>query len=100
MRALAILFSTGLVFLTQFVKIEAYGTKLMQRSRTYHALCDLYREMQYEMNWNHECIDAFVQKYRNIMKEDTKMSLQGVQFQIENGERLFQDKIESLGIGK
>ena len=60
----------------------------------------MYREMQYEMNWNHECIDAFVQKYRNIMKEDTKMSLQGVQFQIENGERLFQDKIESLGIGK
>lgn len=95
MKVCAIFFSMVLVFLTRFLKIEAYGTKLMQRSKTYLALCDLYRKMKYNLIWSDESVDAFVHQFRDIMIEDMNMSLQNIQLQIDSGEALFQDEIET-----
>lgn len=85
--------SASAMILTRIVKAEAYSLKLFQRTKTCLALRDLSREMKYEHVWNEKKIDEYVQIFRGIMKEDTDMSWQNLQTQIENQHDLFQDEI-------
>lgn len=93
MRITTIAASASAMILTRIVKVEAYSLKLFQRTRTCLALRDLSRQMKYEYEWNEKKIDEYVQIFRKIMKEDTDMSWQNLQTQIENQDDLFQDEI-------
>lgn len=93
MKIAAVIASAVAVLMTRVLKVEAYGVKLRQRTKTYLRLCDLYREMKYDYKWNDEKERAYVEKYREIMREDTMMSLQNLQEQLKNGELLYQDDI-------
>ena len=94
MKILAITSSAVSIFLTRIIKLEAYGAKLTQRTKTYLALCSLHREIVYESDWNKKKTDLYFGKFTEVIKEDTEMSLQNLQRQIESGEALFQDELE------
>lgn len=91
MKIAAVITSTISILLSQILKVEVYDTKLMQRSKTYLALCDLSREIKYESNWNREKEVEYIKKFRDIMKADSVMSLNNLQIQAKNLEMLYQD---------
>lgn len=93
MKIAAVITSTISIFLSQMLRAEVYDIRLMQRSKTYLNLCDLNREMKYECVWNQEKEDEYINKFRNIMKEDTIMSLSNLQIQAKNTEKLQQNEI-------
>lgn len=95
MKVAAILVSATAVFFTRYLKAEAYHMKLFQRTKTCLNLYDLSRQMRYEHQWNEQKVDEYVRKFREIMAEDTGMSLQNLQFQIDNEDNLFQNEIAS-----
>lgn len=93
MRITAVVASAVAMILTRILKVEVYSSKLLQRTKTCLALRELARQMKYEQDWNKKKIDEYVQIFSKIMKEDTDMSWQNIQTQIENEGDLFQDEI-------
>lgn len=96
MRIVAMVASAGTLFLTRFLKVEAYALKLYQRSKTCLKLRDLRRQMKYEHNWSLEKLKEYTEMFRIIMNEDTGLSLQNLQTQIDYEEELFQNKMISM----
>lgn len=94
MRVLAIAGGIVSVLMSQHMKMKAYGSKAMQRSRTYLALCELRWEMRYTRNWTEETVKLFADKFLNIMRQDTNLSLQNLQAQIESGEEIYRSEID------
>lgn len=93
MKIAAVITSSVLVLLSQMLQAEVYDIKLKQRSKTYLELCDLVREIKYETEWNGEIEKAYVLKYRRIMKEDEIMSLNHIEMQASNVQKLYQNEI-------
>ena len=93
MKIVAILTSAGGLLLTRILKVEAYHLKLYQRTKTCLNLRDLFRQIIYEYCWSEEKLGEYVERFRTIIKEDTSMSLQNLQLQMDYEGELFQDKI-------
>ena len=91
MKIMAVITSMISIFLSQMLKVEVYDIKLMQRSKTYLNLCDLYREIKYECIWNREKEEEYIKRFKDIMKEDSIMSLQNLEIQSQNVEKLYQN---------
>ena len=96
MRIVAMVASAGTLFLTRFLIVEAYALNLYQRSKTCLKLRDLRRQMKYEHNWSLEKLKEYTEMFRIIMNEDTGLSLQNLQTQIDYEEELFQNKMISM----
>lgn len=94
MKVIAIGGGIASVLMTQHMKAKAYGAKAMQRSKTYLNLCDLRWEMRYTQDWTHETVQKFTDKFLNIMRMDTEMSLQNLQTQIDSGEDIYKSEID------
>lgn len=94
MKITAVITSVISIFLSQMLRVEVYDIKLMQRSKIYLDLCDLNREMKYEIAWSREVEEKYISKFRDIMKEDTAMSLQNLQIQTKNMEKMYQYDME------
>lgn len=95
MKGAAIVASAGAMITTRILKVEAYPLKLFQRTKTYLSLRDLSRQLKYEQRWDEQRLDEYLQLFRKIMKDDTEMSWQNLQLQIENERELFQEEIIS-----
>ena len=95
MKIAAAITSAVAMLLTRILKAEAYHLKLYQRTKTCLYLRDLFRQMKYEHDWSEEKVEEYVDRFRAIMIEDTNMSLQNLQLQIDNEGELFQNEIIS-----
>lgn len=92
MRILAILGGLFSIWLTQHMKSKAYGVKAMQRSTTFLRLCELHWQMRYTQNLTSEALQSFTEKFLNIMRLDTEMSLQNLQIQIDSSEEIYKSE--------
>lgn len=92
MKILAILGGILSIVITQQMKTRAYGVKAMQRSKTFLRLCDLRLEIRYTQHWTPEVLQSFTEKFLNIMRSDTEMSLQNLQMQIESSEENYRSE--------
>lgn len=73
-KGIGLLFTVLSVGISYYVRNENYGGKLIQRSTTYFALCNLHREMNYALNQT-ERYEEFAKKFQEIMESDNRMSL-------------------------
>ena len=95
MKITAIISSAVSVLVSNLLKSEVYHMKMIQRTKTYLNLCELKRDIKYEIVWDRETEERYIEKYKEIMKEDTIMSLKNMEVQIKNLEGLFQNEIDS-----
>ena len=95
MKITAIITSAVSVWVSNILKSEVYHMKMTQRTKTYLYLCELKRDIKYENIWNTELEKKYVDRYKEIMKEDTVMSLKNLEAQVKNLEELFQNEIDS-----
>lgn len=94
MRIIAILAEAVDVLLAKILRVEVYSDKLMQRTTTYLRLCDLKREVKYERIWNASKQETYVKKFREIMLEDTRMSLHNLEVQAKYVEEIYPSGIK------
>lgn len=73
-KGIGLFFSVLSVVLSYYARNENFGGKLIQRSTTYFALCNLHREMSYTLHED-EKYEEFAKKYQEIMENDNRMSL-------------------------
>lgn len=95
MKIATVITSAVAMLLTRILKIEVYHVKLYQRTKTCLSLRDLFRQMTYENNWEDSKVNEYVQQFQKIMNEDTNVSLQNVQLQIEGMGEFYQNDILS-----
>lgn len=55
------------------VKYFAWGEKLQQRTDTFLKLDELKRDLDYETNLDEEMVNRFVDRYKEIVREDNRM---------------------------
>lgn len=94
MKIIAIISSAVSVLVSNLLKSEVYHMKMIQRTKTYLSLCELKRDIKYETVWDRKTEERYIEKYKEIMKEDTIMSLKNMEVQIKNLEGLFQNEID------
>ncbi len=93
MKIAAVITSTVSILLSQILQAEVYDMKLQQRSKTYLELCALVREIEYETVWDKKNENSYILEYKKIMKEDTIMSLNNIELQIQNAQKMYQNEI-------
>lgn len=74
MKIIAIISSAVSVLVSNLLKSEVYHMKMIQRTKTYLNLCELKRDIKYEIVWDRETEKRYIEKYKDIMKEDSIMS--------------------------
>lgn len=74
MKGAGLFFSVMSVALSYYARNENFGGKLIQRSTTYFALCNLHREMSYALRED-ERYEEFAKRFQEVMENDNRMSL-------------------------
>lgn len=65
------------------VKYFAWGEKLQQRTDTFLKLDELKRDLDYETNLDEEMVNRFVDRYKEIVREDNRMGRNNSSLQIK-----------------
>lgn len=82
MKVFGLVFSVLTILLGYYMRNENYGGKLLQRTRTYFGLCELYNKMKYS-EITEEQYKKFVAEFNQIMDKDNKMSFENSQIIVE-----------------
>ena len=82
MKAAGLVFSVLTIVFGYYMRNENYGGKLLQRTKTYFSLCELYNEMKYS-DITEEQYKKFAAEFNQIMDKDNRMSLENAQIIVE-----------------
>lgn len=74
LKGVVLALSVITVLFSYYARNENYGGKLIQRSTTYFALCNLHRKMKYASDKDAR-YEEFAKEYQEIMENDNRMSL-------------------------
>ena len=81
-KGVGLVFSVLTIVLSYYMRNQNYGGKLLQRTKTYFSLCELYNEMKYS-DITEEQYKKFASEFNQIMDKDNRMSLENSQIIVE-----------------